>query len=100
MSFNLTVGDSYKLDVGNGNYLTIDGVIPSVSHDLFVGDGYKLNIGNGNYLTIGTGSTSKARRWNGDNWDVFNTLSYFDGTNMVSTTNVKFYVGGTWVNLF
>jgi len=72
-----------------------------MNFNLLISDAYKLIIGDGNNLTInGDGTSSKAKRWNGSSWITFNALSYFNGATMVSTTNVKFYNGSTWENLF
>lgn len=72
-----------------------------MNFDLLISDAYKLVIGGGNHLTInGGGSNSKAKRWNGSSWITFNALSHFNGSTMVSTTNVKFYNGSTWENIF
>lgn len=67
---------------------------------LLISDAYKLIIGDGNHLVVGGGSTSKARRWDGNGWVTFNSVSHFNGTTMVNTVNVRFYNGSTWENLF
>lgn len=72
-----------------------------MNFELLISDAYKLVVGDGHHLTVnGDGSTSKARRWNGATWTTFNSLSHFNGTAMVSTSNVKFYNGSAWENIF
>lgn len=70
-----------------------------MSYNLLIGDTYKLNIGDGHRLTIAGSQTSKLSYWDGTSWVVMPNLT-FRNINGMDTKPASYWNGSAWIDLY